>query len=344
MKEHVISTMLADPECDPTSWLGKALIAWIKEHPADLVADPGCRKYLISAMDHNDVSVISRGLATYYKESKDIDIIKKLIGQVNNLGDNSYYRSASDYTWVAFEQIFRRAEVDPTSQTELAKSLCELKDCRQEPSKQFIDCLEQDDALNLINNWDSESWESDVWNPIIDKFEGDEIKYFANLTFLKKLDRNRDRWWPRELQRILYHILIRLPKTMVKEWVGLLEEAEFTRAWGYEETKDLGRWVWKGEGPVKINDKLCPCGFIAKSSQGFKLHQNKCYSTDYGKTGKIVYTASAIRLAVVDPSSMICSSCGKKMKSQSGLTLHMKKCEPDPRYDEVRTLDLVKNV
>ena len=331
MKEDIISSMLSDPECDPTSWLGQALVSWIKSNPGKLISDQICRKYVIAAMEPRDVHAISSGVAQYYYDTKDLGAVEDLAQKIIGLGSPKIFGGGGMGS--TMYASFVLSGLGPGLDSDICAILCKLETSSQ-PTPLFLDMTRQSDLKVLLDNWIHQYWDSSAWHELVSHFDKENISHLVTANFFRKLDSSKYELWPSQMQKILRRIFYRIPPSLAKTWLSLLENFEFLNVWGSYDTKHLGKWVFNDGGGVKINNKLCPCGLTAKSAQGFTLHRNTC-----GDGGRLLYTEAAIRVAMLDPSSLICPGCGKKMKTKSGLTLHQKKCEPDPHYDTTRKID-----
>jgi hypothetical protein len=320
MKDCVIKAMLADPECDPTSWLGSALVSWIRINPEQLIKDEVCRKYIVAGMDASDIRVIAIGFRDYYEKTHDIQSVEKFIEQINTIKG-----TCGDTAWWVFERCFYTLGVGNKEQlTALAEAFCKLRGVSCEPNRSFLKFLTAEEGKLLITNWDTQ-WTVEKWKLLINLFEDHQLEWFINSRFTQKLDQDRGKSWPQDFQLVLEHLFQKFPTNLKIEFFKFIKEAEFKRIWSSEDTKNLAKWRHRGvdegvdEG-VKINEKLCTCGFIAKSPQGFTLHQNVCGNN------VTLYTKMAIQIATLDPDNLLCPGCGKQLKSKPGYVLHQKKC------------------
>jgi hypothetical protein len=322
MKMDIIQAMLANPECDPTAWFGAALLAWIMDNPGALINDPVCRDYLFRAMERGEARAIADGVLAYYQETGEIDIVKEYVSHLNALEDVWALGCFQPFESLCGENQDR----------DIASAVCNITRVSQPPKVEFINLLNVEDTKTVIKNFPIKSVK--VWQTVFDRFMGEELEFFVNKEWIQGLDTYCSLEWVQSFQDVYYDLLTRLPANLIKPWAEALKEVEIYKVYGMDACAHLSKRSNEDYVRVKIDERMCRCGFSAKSRQGFALHQNKCGD---GMT-PLIHTATRVRLAVTNPESMICAGCGKQLKSKPGMTLHKKKCKPDPIYNEIRNL------
>jgi hypothetical protein len=213
---------------------------------------------------------------------------------------------------------------------DIASAISRMTRVNQTPHADMISLLTVEDVKVVIKKFPIKS--VPIWRTIFDRFLQPELEHFANKEWIQSLDAYCAIEWTRNFQDVIYDLLVRLPNNLIKQWSEALKEVEIYKVYGHADAAHLCKRAHDHYDRIKIDEKMCRCGFAAKSRQGFALHRKKC---EYGMVPSI-YAATRIRLALSDPSSMICSGCGKQLKSKPGMTLHQKKCDPSPIYDEIR--------
>ena len=326
MKADVIKSMLSDPDCDPTEWFGSAMIQYAQLHPAKLLSDPICRRYILKGMEEAEQVTISQGMVALYLEEKDPEVVGEL---TQHLGNDGWRNSQVFQPW---RKVFGKHNELPGNGL-IAKTFTKVKGINCGLSAKMASHLNEKDAFEIAENWGTYSWDGSSWiefQNLITSPEG--LNKLMSNWLIEKLDQNKsDYSWPGSMQSILWKIFERLDSSHSKQWLDFLISIKLNRVWDNEYCKKLCKRQYNDGDEVNVNERLCRCGFSGSSNSGFSLHRKHC-----GESRPGLLIAARIKYAMTNPDSLICTGCGRKLKSKPGFTLHKKKCVPNPHYAKVR--------
>jgi hypothetical protein len=317
MKAESIKALLADPNIDPTEWVGKALLGWVASNPLIVLSDPHARKYLFQGMDLNDAKVLSKGVCEQYRESKDPTIIRNFINALNPVA-----KRTSDYSaeWTHGNIVTALQAMADANIIDALVSIESPGRCGNSPPGVFWSHFRPDHVKKLIANRSPAKWSVSHWEKMIDVLPKEELyEYSTSYLIPKQLNQRVDHGdYPRKVQKILWRIFLRLPEKHAREWLAYLEKTQFDNCWsGY--SYDLISKKKKNDG-IYFNELVCGCGVVAASKSGLTLHQNKCY----GHHPSLIESA---RFLVAQSDPLMCNKCGRTCKTSSGMTLHEKNCK-----------------
>lgn len=320
MKADTIVTMLSDPNIDPTSWVGEALVEWIGKNLDRCLNDSVARDYLFRGMDSTDMKVVSDAVIPIYKETLDPTIIKKFIDGCNSVTA----RTHNDYShkW-GLEKVARDLNkvVGPNTVDHVVQ--LQMPEGDQGWHADLTEHMKDYHVPDLLRNR-LLRWGAGGFKDLIELTPEDKVlDLFQKSIWEKHLLEGRGQSWPKSVQDILYHLFLRLPGDQAPRWMQWLEKTDVHKLWG--SCEGLVSKSLVGIAGIKFGETICRCGAIMKSRSGSTLHRKRC------KEGELpnLYITAKIFLADNNSKLLICNKCGKTCKSQPGLALHRKKCQSE---------------
>lgn len=312
MRVDVIREMMADPNIDPTSWVGQALIEWVERNPHKVLNDPLAREYLFRACEAGDLSNLTKGVIEQYKQERSLSILKSFIRRYNEV-----IGSASDSTgWYGGRIISALDGLADPSTIDLLVTI--RATAHTDQNSRFIENLRPRHIIQVLQNRDLTMWTTGSWRLMLNLLEKDILSTFKSYIWPQFTRRAWNE--PDVVQDLLYQVFLGLEPWEAKGWLTFLEETDASLVWKNREhlvSKHLS-------GPLKLNEQVCRCGYAAASKSGHALHLKTC-----GEGRPNLYQAAKVFLAISTPGSTICTSCGRNCKTASGLTQHKASCTSD---------------
>lgn len=314
MKVQLIQSMLSDPNIDPTPWVGEALLTWVKQHLKKVISNPTARRYIYQGIEEGDVANLTSATLAIYEKNQDPEIIEQFVSSLNEL-----FGRVKVEPWAVSSglgRLFRFAN------REIIDSLVKLKVPNSDYilSPNFLDCLRPRHVKAVLKNHNLLDWHSSyARNILLLTPSQEQFSNFKKYVWPKLKTVKKD---PDVVQKTLYDIFLNISENDAKAWFEFLKDQDISILYScYDYNKIHISARYKGE--IKISENLCLCGFITSSRSGYKLHTKKCI--DAGNKPNL-YLASKIFYAQ-NFKTLICDKCGRTCKSDSGLTLHRKKCK-----------------
>jgi hypothetical protein len=325
MKADTIVAMLSDPSIDPTSWVGEALVEWVGKNITRCLEDTVARDYLFRGMDSEDLKTVVSGVIPLYKEHQDSTIVKKFIDGCNNI---TSAKKTDDYghKW-AMEKVARELNeiAGPNTVDHIAQ--LQMPGGDNQWYGPLVEHMKDYHVTQVLRNRLLQ-WGPGGFTGLLDLTPDHRVfDLFLNDIWEKHLFIARGQDTPKQVQKILYHLFLRLPGDQAVQWLKWLEGTEVQRLWNSTEgiiSKARDTTV------IKFEETVCRCGTVTKSRSGSTLHRKKC-----GEGSELNLYLAAKILVADNTSQLICNKCGKTCKSQPGLALHQKKCASE-MGDEVR--------
>jgi hypothetical protein len=316
MRAEVIQSMLADPQLDPTSWVGKALITWIKRNTKTCLSDPVARPYLFRGMEIGDIDKLTDGVQELYSETRDHGLIEKYVYALNDLSSKT---PKYDYTLKYALERFARMFSGKTCNEHIVGHLVELHiegDSNNYNDYGFLSYIKAEHIDAILRNRHPK-WGENNWYSIIDKIPKEELltKFTTSMWPNHISSQSADAEKPERIQNILWRVFLRLPKHALPNWLDFLKSTCAQSTW-WGASDSISKKVDKSE--IKFDDKVCRCGVVSANKSGASLHKRKCDNKD-------INLLQAAKIMVAD--SLTCNHCGKACKSAPGITLHKKKCK-----------------
>lgn len=328
MKTESIQALIADPRIDPTSWVGKALIQWIKENINECLEDPVAREYIVQGMEWADLEPVANAIVHAYQQSRDIEIIDNFVNRVNKVVAETYASNGNvSYYGRDWKVKGVVSSLESVANENNIYSILNFKipsGYNSNPNN-LAKHMEFEHLPKFLENrkpiWNN----SYYWDMLIRKIPRQELFNFFTKTIYPHIKRHVDKVysnWSRELQNILFKMIIRLPAEDAHRWNQWFSQLNVVEHYYYRKG-----WFSKGYHPLEIyfDDKVCRCGFVAKTRSGIAGHVASCMSVSTYE-GMGLHLATKLFLSK-DESSLICNKCGRSCKSKSGHSLHYKKCE-----------------
>lgn len=308
MKIDVIKEMMADPNIDPTSWVGQALIEWVDRNPNKILGDKLAREYLFRACDPSDLSNLVKGVIDQYRTERNLDILKSFINRYNvAIG------SGVDVGWYAGRIVTALDSVADPSNIDLLVTM--RATVQTDQSQRFVDNLRPRHIIQVLKNRDLTMWTTHSWRLILNLVDKDLLSTFKSYVWPQFMRRSWNE--PEIVQNLLYQVFLNLEPWEAQGWLTFLEETNADSVWknrDYLVSKRLTR-------PLKLNERVCRCGHAAASKSGHALHLKTCEDNRPN-----LYQAAKIFLSTSTPGSTICPLCGRSCQTASGLTLHKVSC------------------
>jgi hypothetical protein len=324
MKLNSIQAMIADPNIDPTGWVGKALIEWVQKNQNTVLQDPVARKYLLSGMELGDIDVLAKGVQDIYKTEKDAEVVRLFIQNFNNVLDRE---KDSISSWRIKSTISR---IQKTADANTIDALVQIRwQDTPELGDEFLKALQPRHVPILFKNRDQSAWYNHHWGEVLNRVPDEEIWTFFQEVIWPRMNSKHGKsthnsGWAEKAQNILFKIFVKLPPERSKDWLDFLEKTDVSSFWvGREAERKISKKYPNPEIP--FTETVCRCGYVAANKSGYANHKQFC-----NRSGSRVNLYKAAKVFHAKSSgALICNKCAKTCKSAPGLALHSKKCEGD---------------
>lgn len=313
MKADTIVSMLADPNIDPTSWVGEALIEWVMKNTSRCLKDPVARQYLLRGMESNDIEIIGKGIIEHYKESGNVGLLTEYINGCNTLKATKY--GDFDHNWKTrrVATMLNRECCNQETIDEILK--LQLTD-DSDASENLIKLLTKERARVLMKNR-TLSWGSNT-TKLLELFSDSEVLDILINDLWHHINKSGADNWPSRFQDLMEYVLFRIPVEQGPRFLKHIEDENIRPVW--YGTEDLLPKDWSGI-KIKLDERICRCGVISNTKPGMTLHRKKCDNDE----GLNIYVMA--KLLAAETQELACNKCGKVCKSKPGITLHRKKCK-----------------
>lgn len=319
MRIEVIREMLHDPNFDPTVWLDKALVDYIMSHKEELVQDKTALQYIIRGMEDREIDDI----AGYIARTGNTDSIADFCDVLRKEADRFSPGQLGD----AVNRIIAFAPIE--SRGQIVGWLVKIKRIKTDPST-IMPQLSNEQAATMLTNW-IPVWNLKVWKTVlqhigpIDLFPAISTSSFLSAISQEAPDHreikygaNRESDWPAEMQDIIVQIIDRIHDDHLPQLVGWLRNITFEGIYSKKQFKWLAKKLKEDKlDAVKLDDKVCRCGFVAASPSGITLHlqrAEKAPNTHERCTKMQVGVALKVKLARSTKFSYLggntCGKCG----------------------------------
>ncbi|MHA2066680.1 MAG: hypothetical protein ACXABY_20095, partial [Candidatus Thorarchaeota archaeon] len=263
------------------------------------------------------LQTIAKAVVSSYQEDPDIKVIEDFVLAVNKIKTLGTYSIGT-----VFEQLEKIAGPDTID------TVMKIQDPGREPLK-AMSYLKFEHIDDMLKRWNVRWTSSLTWQCLLDRLSFSQLKELLQGELKTAFEKNYDNDWPANLQDILWSIFIRVPDHEMEWWNEYLDEFNLGIIYNGE---TLEKYASKSMvrdresySHLALNELICRCGFASTRQSGLSFHQRRSDEDECCKVG--LRTAAKIVLASIKPGTLVCTGCGKTLKSKPGFTLHRKKCE-----------------
>lgn len=333
MKQSAITALLSDPNIDPTSWLGGALISWIQKNYSQVFEDKTARKYIINGMELREFDSVAKMVRNSYEKEEDLSLVLNYLDKLNkesNFVDPTSWQSNS------INHAIKQLEPIIAKHPSTIDLLIDNK--HWQPSHSIIPAL-RPRHVDFILTISRPNWGVVSWAKFLALIPNDSIMEFTATKLWPYIAKQTTSYYSTMslslAQNILYQAFLKLPEKDSSRWLRFLETVDTKPLWDSSKSS-YERYVSKNVvGTIKLDSCVCRCGRVSANRSGHTNHYHQCYEMDPIKNMKGsddnvgVHAINLYDAAVVFNARNVelqCSKCGIMCKSSSGLTLHTKKC------------------